>query len=104
MIDLDPTALAVEFLGGAVVGGCIGFATKKIAKILAIIVGVQLMGFRYLESQGIVIVDWNRLSAGLFGSSSVSTGADVHWIESILATLPIGIGFISGFLIGYHRG
>ena len=104
MIDVDPTALALEFLGGAVIGGCIGFATKRIAKLLAIIVGVQLMGFRYLESQGIIIVDWNRLSAGLFGSSTLNTTVESHWVTSILATLPIGVGFVSGFLIGYHRG
>ena len=54
MIDLDPTALSLEFGGGAVIGGLIGFAAKKIAKVLAIIVGVQLMFFRYLESQGII--------------------------------------------------
>lgn len=104
MIDVDPTTLGFEFLGGAVIGGCIGFATKRVAKLLAIIVGVQLMGVRYLESQGIVVIDWNRLSAGLFGSGEMTTGVDTHWITSLLSTLPIGIGFLCGFLIGYHRG
>ncbi len=104
MIDIDPATLALEFLGGAVVGGCIGFATKRVARILAIIVGVQLMGVRYLQSQGIVIIDWNRLTAGLFGTDEMTAGIDTHWLESLLSTLPIGVGFVSGFLIGYHRG
>ncbi|QCS42946.1 FUN14 domain-containing protein [Natrinema versiforme] len=105
MIDLDPTTLGLEFGGGAVVGGLIGFAAKKIAKLLAIIVGVQLMAFRYLESQGIVIVDWNRLSAGILKTQERAQGAaDIHWLQSMISTLSIGAGFTSGFLIGFHRG
>ncbi|MFC4543563.1 FUN14 domain-containing protein [Halosolutus amylolyticus] len=106
MVEVDPTALGVEFLASAVIGGCIGFATKKVAKLLAIVVGVELMAVRYLESQGIVTIDWHRLSAGLVGTSATDPTAsvDTHWIESVLSTLTIGAGFAGGFLIGYHRG
>ncbi|PCR89804.1 FUN14 domain-containing protein [Natrinema ejinorense] len=105
MIDLDPTTLGLEFGGGAAIGGIIGFAAKKIAKLLAIIVGVQLMLFRYLESQGILFVDWNRLSAGLLKTQQRAQGAaDVHWIQSIVSTLSIGAGFTGGFLVGFKRG
>ena len=104
MIDVDPSALAVEFLAGAVVGGCIGIATKRVAKLLALIVGAQLMALRYLESQGIVRIDWSRLTAGLVGSETTQAGTDTDWVTSLLSTLPIGLGFVSGCLIGYHRG
>ncbi|WP_265111419.1 FUN14 domain-containing protein [Halosolutus halophilus] len=104
MVEVDPTTLSVEFLASAVIGGCIGYATKKLAKVLAIIVCVELMTVRYLESQGIVMIDWNRLSAGLVGSADVTPNVDTHWIESAVSTLTIGAGFTSGFLIGYHRG
>ena len=104
MIGVDPSTLAVEFLAGAVIGGCLGIATRRIAKPLAVVVGIQLMLFRYLESQGIVIVDWSRLSAGFARSRDVTAGVDPHWIDSTLSTLAIGAGFASGFLIGLHRG
>ncbi|MFC6764108.1 FUN14 domain-containing protein [Natrinema soli] len=104
MIDLDPTTLGLEFGGGALIGGVIGFATKKIAKLFAVIVGVQLMAFRYLESQGIVVVDWNRLSAGILKTQERTQGADIHWFQSVLSTLSIGAGFTGGFLIGFQRG
>ena len=104
MIDVDPTALGLEFGSGALIGGLIGFAAKKIAKLLAIIVGVQLMAFRYLESEGIIAVDWNRLSAGLLKTQQRAQGVDVHWLQSILSTLSIGAGFTGGFLIGFKRG
>jgi uncharacterized membrane protein (Fun14 family) len=104
MIDVDPTALGLEFGGGAVVGGLIGFAAKKIAKVLAVVVGVQLMLFRYLESQEILLVDWDRLSAGLIDSRARVDGGEIHWLESALSTLSLGAGFTSGFLIGFYRG
>lgn len=107
MIDVDPTVVALEFLAGAVIGALVGFGTKRIAKLLAVIVGVQLMTFRYLESQGIVIVDYDRLSAGLVGTPerTAEFGApEIHWLESVLSTLSLGVGFTSGFLIGFHRG
>ena len=103
MLDVDPTTLGFEFFGSAVLGGVLGFATKQVARLLAVVIGVQLMTFRYLESQEIVIVDWSRLSAGL-----VETGQRaeerVHWLESMLSVASVGAGFTSGFLIGYHRG
>ncbi|NGM71068.1 hypothetical protein G6M89_19010 [Natronolimnobius sp. AArcel1] len=106
MIDVDPTTLALEFLAAAVLGALVGFGAKRVAKLLAIIIGVQLMVVRYLESQEILIIDYERLTAGLVASQEqvATAGAEIHWAESLLATVPVGVGFLSGFLIGYHRG
>lgn len=105
MIDIDPTALGIEFGGGAAIGGIIGFAAKKLAKLLAVIVGVQLMVFRYLESQGIIMVDWNRLSAGILKTQArAQDAADIHWLQSVVSTLSIGAGFTGGFMVGFKRG
>ncbi|SDQ65851.1 FUN14 domain-containing protein [Natronobacterium texcoconense] len=108
MINADPTTLALEFCGGALIGALVGFGTKRIAKLLAIIIGVQLMVFRYLESQGIVVVDYNRLTAGLVDAQEQAqvqaAGTEIHQLESLLSVASVGIGFTSGFLIGFHRG
>lgn len=103
MIDVDPTTLGLEFGGYAILGGVLRFTTKQIAKLLAVVVGVQLMAFRYLESQEIVKVDWSRLSAGLLETDE-RTREEIRWLESMLSMLTVGTGFVSGFLIGYHRG
>ncbi|ELY42449.1 FUN14 domain-containing protein [Natronorubrum sulfidifaciens] len=104
MLDVDPATLALEFGGSAVLGGVFGVATKQVAKLVAVIIGVQLMAFRYLESQEILIVDWNRLSAGLIETQAQTQRQASHWFESVLSMLSVGVGFTSGFLIGFQRG
>ncbi|WP_135822660.1 FUN14 domain-containing protein [Halostella litorea] len=102
MVAIDPQQLGLEFGSGALIGAIIGFAAKKIAKLLAVIVGLELALFKFLESKGILTVDWNRLSAGL-----LQTGEKVQdpgWIAPILSTLSIGVGFTGGFLVGFKKG
>ncbi|MFP8958814.1 FUN14 domain-containing protein [Natrialbaceae archaeon A-CW3] len=101
MVDIDFATLGFEFGGGALIGALMGFAAKKIAKLIAVIIGVQLVIFRYLESQGILIVDWDALSRGLI---STSERADASYLESLISTLSVGAGFATGFMIGFHRG
>ncbi|USZ72623.1 FUN14 domain-containing protein [Natronosalvus halobius] len=101
MVNIDPTALGLEFGGGAAIGALMGFAAKKIAKLIAVIIGVQLVIFRYLESQGILIVDWGALSNGLIKTSE---HADPTYLESLISTMSVGVGFTAGFLIGFRRG
>src|SRR6186997_1670035 len=46
---------------GGIVGFLIGFALKRIMKILAVIVGVFFAALLYLESQHIVNVNWDKI-------------------------------------------
>ncbi|WP_425606498.1 FUN14 domain-containing protein [Halomontanus rarus] len=101
MVNVDPTTLGLEVGGGAAIGLVMGFAAKKIAKLIAVIIGLQLVVFRYLESRGILIVDWDALSAGLI---SAGEHADPTYLETIISTLSVGAGFTGGFFVGFRRG
>ncbi len=101
-MEIEAQQLAIEFGGGALIGGIIGYATKRIAKLLAVIIGVQLAAFRFLESKGIVIVDYDRLTYGLIATRDQVQ--DPGWIVPIISTLSIGAGFVGGFWVGYRRG
>jgi uncharacterized membrane protein (Fun14 family) len=46
---------------GGIVGFLIGFALKRIMKILAVIAGVFFAALLYLESQHIVNINWDKL-------------------------------------------
>ena len=105
MVAIDIQQLGLEFGGGAIVGGLIGFTLKKVAKAVAIIVGLELALFRFLESREILIVDWDRLTLGLVDvAESAAAGTPPSWVMTILSTLSISAGFTGGFLLGFKKG
>jgi uncharacterized membrane protein (Fun14 family) len=61
MIDnsIMPFMSTVGF--GGIVGFLLGFALKRIMKILAVIAGVFFAALLYLESQHIVNVNWDKI-------------------------------------------
>ncbi|GGI97488.1 hypothetical protein GCM10008995_04240 [Halobellus salinus] len=104
-LSLDPTQLGLEFGSGAVIGGIVGFAAKKVAKIIAVLVGLELALFKFLESRGILTVDWERLSSGALQNAQVAAGGTPPgWVSTILSTLSISAGFTGGFLAGFKKG
>jgi uncharacterized membrane protein (Fun14 family) len=105
LLQIDVRQLGFEFGGGAIIGGIIGFAAKKVAKIIAVLVGLELALFKFLESRGILSVDWERLTAGLVKSSQdAATGAPPDWLMTILSTLSVSAGFAGGFFLGFRKG
>jgi uncharacterized membrane protein (Fun14 family) len=56
---------------GGIVGFLLGFALKRIMKILAVIAGVFFAALMYLESQHIVNVNWDKLQ--MISNSILST-------------------------------
>jgi uncharacterized membrane protein (Fun14 family) len=105
MVDINFTSLGLEFGSGAVIGGIIGFAMKKVAKIIAVLVGLELALFKFLESRGILTVDWERLSAGFIKAGETATSSTPpSWVNTILSTLSVSAGFTGGFLVGFRRG
>jgi uncharacterized membrane protein (Fun14 family) len=104
-LELDPTQLGLEFGGGAVIGAIIGFAFKKVAKVIAILVGLELALFKFLESRGILAVDWERLTGGIVQvTETASMQTPPSWVNTILSTLSVGAGFTGGFLVGFKKG
>jgi uncharacterized membrane protein (Fun14 family) len=105
MVEIDPQQLGLEFGGGALVGGLIGFTAKKVAKLIAVIVGLELALFKFLESREILIVDWERLTAGVVETAeAAASGTPPSWAMTILSTLSVSAGFTGGFLLGFRRG
>ncbi|MDG5775412.1 FUN14 domain-containing protein [Haloarculaceae archaeon H-GB2-1] len=105
MVDFSLQQMGLEAGGGAVVGGIIGFAAKKIAKVIAVLVGLQLALFKFLEAQEILTVDWEKLTAGMVNATSAASSSQPpSVVMSLLAALPVSAGFTGGFLVGFKRG
>jgi uncharacterized membrane protein (Fun14 family) len=110
--------------GGFFVGVLIGYALKKVIKIVAVIVGLFLAGLAYLQYHQIANINWNKLQTVSEGTittlsnaiiiqnpaiSDISSG-DVHSAAtaSSLAMTSFGIPFTgsmsAGFTIGFIKG
>jgi uncharacterized membrane protein (Fun14 family) len=64
--------IGIEAGGGAIIGGVIGFAAKKIAKLIAVLIGLELALFKFLETRGVLDVNWNKITNA---SSNVTDAA-----------------------------
>lgn len=102
MVAFSLPQIGLELGGGAVIGAVIGFAAKKIAKIVAIIIGLELALFKFLETRGILQVNWDAIVGAAGGAAE--QGAQVNsYLMSLIATLPIGAGFTGGFLLAFKK-
>ena len=100
---LDPNQLGLEFGTGAAVGGIIGFAARKLAKLVAVVVGLELALFKFLESRAVIAVDWDRFGGGFVAASrDAAGGTPPSWLQSIVSTVPVSAGFAGGFLLGFR--
>ncbi len=108
-------------LGGSFFAGIlIGYALKKVIKLLAVIVGLFLAGLAYLQYHQVANINWNKLqqvSKGALttvanltiqipGISGIS--GDIHAAISSLAMTSFGIpltgSMSAGFTIGFIKG
>ena len=104
MASLDPTGLALQIGGSGLIGLVIGFAAKKIAKIIAVIVGLQLVAFKFLESQGYLQVNWEKFGGFFEGLASNAPGEAQSLVDTFVTTAGIGAGFAGGFFLGLKMG
>jgi len=111
VLQLDGLGLqqmGLEFGGGGLIGGIIGFAAKKVAKLIAVIVGIELALFKFLETRGILQVNWDAINgAAQNATGSAGNAASAQppsWVMSLLSALPVSAGFTAGFLVGFKKG
>ena len=106
---------AVVTVGGGFFGGVlIGYALKKVLKLVAIVVGLFLAGLAYLQYQQIVVISWNTIpkvlrnavsalanaTAQIPGFSSDHTAALAMTNFGIPLTGSMAMGFAVGFMKG----
>jgi uncharacterized membrane protein (Fun14 family) len=108
--------------GGFFVGVLIGYALKKVIKLLAVLFGIFLAGLAYLQYHQIANINWNKLQQVSEGAITTLSNAIIMQIpgisagdghaaattSSLLAMTSFGIpltGSISaGFTIGFIKG
>lgn len=88
-------------LGISGIGGfLIGYATKKILKIIMVFLGLYLVSLLYLMHIGVVKIDF----ANFFTTVSNFLDQTLSLFSSIIAYLPVAGSFFSGFILGLIKG
>jgi uncharacterized membrane protein (Fun14 family) len=112
---------AATMSGGFFVGILIGYALKKVIKLVAVIFGLFLAVLAYLQSQHIANINWNKLqtvSEGAitalsnaiiihipgFSSSDVHTTATASSLAITSFGIPLTGSMSAGFTIGFMKG
>ena len=96
-------------VGGGFFGGLfLGYAIKKVVKLIAVIAGLFIAGLAYLQYQQIASVNWDKIEGTI--STIVNTTTNTlndYNIETLAATnlgIPLTGGMSAGFAIGFMRG
>jgi uncharacterized membrane protein (Fun14 family) len=88
---------------GGIGGFIVGFALKKISKLIMVLIGLFVVALIYLSTRGIININydalWNAIS-NLFGQ----TGGVFSWFVHIISLMPFFGSFIVGFLLGFKLG
>jgi len=97
------TPLAGEISIGGIGGFLAGWALKKVAKMVAVIIGLAFLGLQYLAYENIIQInygalqDWaNKLAGQAAGTQTIVTDFIVH--------APFGAAFIVSFYLGFQKG
>jgi uncharacterized membrane protein (Fun14 family) len=88
---------------GGIGGFIIGYAVKKISKIIAVIIGLFVIALLYLSTSGIISINygalWDAMGGWLGGA-----GQAASWLVSVISLIPFAGSFIVGFLLGFKLG
>jgi uncharacterized membrane protein (Fun14 family) len=104
--SISPTLFSIG--SGGLIGFLVGFAIKRIFKILAVIVGLFLGALIYLQSQSPISVNWDKLQVMTQSTASMlaHTLTDTSQISVISGNLgiPLTGGLTAGFAFGILKG
>jgi uncharacterized membrane protein (Fun14 family) len=114
--SFGPTAATMG--GGFFVGVLIGYALKKVIKLVAVIIGLFLAGLAYLQYHQIANINWNKLQVSegalttllnaIIQIPGISSNADGHAAAASLAMTSFGIpltgSMSAGFTVGFIKG
>ena len=105
--------------GGFFVGILIGYALKKVIKLVAIIVGLFLAGLAFLQYHQIANINWNKLQTVSEGAittlsnaiTQIQSSGDDHAAAATASSLantsfgiPLTGSMSAGFIIGFIKG
>ncbi|MEI8359927.1 MAG: hypothetical protein RL698_1646 [Pseudomonadota bacterium] len=91
---------------GGLLGASVGYAAKKVSRLLLLFVGLGVLLVQLLAWYGWVEVHWSAIesaSRAYWQGPDGTTLLDRIW-RIVTANLPFGGGFAAGFVLGFRLG
>jgi uncharacterized membrane protein (Fun14 family) len=103
------TSISATIGGGFVGGLLLGYALKKVVKLIAVVVGLFIAGLAYLQYQQVAYFDWDKIERALtttFGnvSSHIVSNQDISSFALTNFGIPLTSGMSAGFAVGFMKG
>jgi uncharacterized membrane protein (Fun14 family) len=104
------TSISATLGGGFLVGVLLGYAIKKVLKIIAVVVGLFLAGLAYLQYQQIASFDWNRIEGvvtATLGNITSQISSSQHGVAALAMSnlgIPLTSSMSAGFAVGFMKG
>jgi uncharacterized membrane protein (Fun14 family) len=116
-MNIDIVGSTAATIGGGFFAGILlGFALKKVIKIVAVIVGLFLAGLFYLQSQQIATIKWDKIeevsegaiitlanATTMIGSNNNNNDIGLA-ISNFGGIMPLAGSMSAGFTIGFLKG
>jgi uncharacterized membrane protein (Fun14 family) len=90
------TGIGRGFFGGLL----LGYALKKVVKLIALVVGLFIAGLAYLQYQQIASVNWDKIGGTILNIANTTTNTFNNYNIERLATTNLGILL----LVVYQQG
>jgi len=105
LIDITSalTGIIAQVGVGGILGFVVGYALKKVVKLVLVLAGLFVMILAYLGLRGVITVNFEALES-LISSGLASGSQFVGVIAAIIAALPFAGSFLAGFLLGLKKG
>ena len=88
--------------GGGIAGWCVGYTLKKVAKVVAIFLGITFITLQYLAYKHVINVDWNKVQSAV-DKQHLEQSAE-GFMSILTYNLPFAGSFVVGFLVGFKKG
>jgi uncharacterized membrane protein (Fun14 family) len=108
-LSSDAIASISATIGGGFFGGLLlGYALKKVVKLLATIGGLFISALSYLQYEQIASINWDRVEGSITGlaNATVNTLNENSIPTQIMSNfgIPLTSSVASGFTVGFLKG
>jgi len=103
LVGADLSSLLVQLGAGGLLGFIVGYAVKKLLKVLLVILGLGILMLMLLNYVGIVTVDWDRVVA-IISSITPKIINIAGPVQQLVNALPFAGAFVAGFILGIKVG